>query len=268
MSVGQSCLIIGGYGFVGSAITRLASERGWEATPAGRDEYPGLKGSSWDVVINANGNSKKFLSDQQPADEFDMSVRTVAHSLHDLEYGLYAFLSSVDVYHDTRDPGANAEDAVIPPMELSRYGFHKYLAEELVRFNAPKQLVFRMAGFVGPGLKKNPIYDLLTGAPLRVHPDSAYQYQHTRALAETVLDEIDSFSRNGILNVAGDGLITPREVAEWIPGVTLEGDYSRMTPQRYEINIDRLKARRHVPATRETVRSFVEDVLRGKETLG
>ena len=264
----ESVLILGGRGFVGSAITRAASEQGWTVKAVGREDYPEIVGTSWDVVINANGNSKKFLSDREPANEFDQSVRSVAHSLHDIQFGRYVFLSTVDVYPDKANPAHNAETTAIDPMKLSRYGFHKWQAEQLVRFNAPSWLILRMAGFVGPGLKKNPIYDLLTGAPLRVHPDSAYQYQHTATLAATVLDLLGQPAANRILNVAGDGVITLREVAAWIPGAALPPPSDGLTPEYYETNIDQLKAIRSVPTTKETVHAFVRAVQDGKEMVG
>ena len=40
----------------------------------------------------------------------------------------------------------------------------RYLAEQLVQAVHPRWLVIRMAGFVGLGLRKNAIFDMLTGA--------------------------------------------------------------------------------------------------------
>lgn len=263
----DSLLILGGKGFVGSALVRAARARGLNITAVDRDDYPSAVGRAWDVIINANGNSKKFLANQDPAGEFDQSVGSVVRSLHDMTCGRYVFLSTVDVYPDTRDPRHNREDTPIDPARLSRYGFHKWQAEQQVRFNAPAWLILRMAGFVGPGLRKNPIYDLLTGAPLRVHPDSAYQYQHADTLAATALDLVAEGRTGEMLNVAGDGLITPREVAAMIPGAALADPPPGLTPEHYEINIDRLKTMRPVPSTRDTVAQFVRNVLSGGETL-
>ncbi|MFP6672230.1 MAG: hypothetical protein VB857_12515, partial [Pirellulaceae bacterium] len=46
-----TCLIIGGRGFVGSAISAVAQERGWQVTIAGRSESESLAGSRFDLVI-------------------------------------------------------------------------------------------------------------------------------------------------------------------------------------------------------------------------
>ncbi len=263
MTESADVIVIGAAGFVGSAIAAEARARGLNVLPLTRDTYrPGLR-AKW--IINANGNSKKYLAREQPVREFDLSVRSVMHSLHDFTCERYCFLSSIDVYDNVSDPAANAETAFIRRDRLSPYGLHKLIAEDLVRAYAPRRLILRMGGFVGPGLRKNAIYDLLKGLPLRVHPDSRYQYQHTRALAATALDLLADDTADDTWNVAGDGAISLREIAAWIPGVVLPEPIG--APEHYEINIEKLKRRGPVAATRETVRRFVEDVRAGRETL-
>ena len=45
--------------------------------------------------------------------------------------------------------------------------------------------VLRLAGMVGPGLRKNPVYDILQGEPLRIHPESQYQFLHAEDAAHS-----------------------------------------------------------------------------------
>ena len=175
--------VLGGKGFVGSAIVRELQGRGANVTVIDKDEYADAIGASFDILINANGNSKKYLALKDPASEFELSVSSVAHSLKDFEIGCYVHLSTIDVYHDHSDPGANSEETHINTSLLSPYGMHKYMAEQLVSYYADRWLIFRMAGFVGPGLWKNSIHDMLTHQPIRVHLDSEYQYLHINALA-------------------------------------------------------------------------------------
>lgn len=263
MSSTADLLVLGATGFVGSAIVAEARSRGLTVLEIGRDNYkPGLS-ARW--LINANGNSKKYLAREQPAREFDLSVRSTMQSLHDFQYERYCFLSSIDVYDNVHNPSANGENAAIQRDKLSPYGLHKLMAEDLVRHYAPHWTILRMGGFIGPGLRKNSIYDLLKGVPLRVHPDSRYQYQHTRALAQIALDFLADGAEHEIVNVAGSGTVSIREIAGWIPGAQLPA--STGEPEHYEINIERLRARREVASTRDTVRRFVEDVLAGHEHL-
>jgi len=263
----STCLILGARGFVGSALVAEAERRGYRTWPVDVDEYAAARGTVCDLLINANGNSKKYLAAQDPAGEFDLSVRSVAHALQDFRYRRYVHLSTVDVYPEHADPARNAEDAVIDTARLSPYGLHKLLAEQLVRYYARDWLVLRLAGLVGRGLRKNSVYDLLKGRPLRVHPDSAYQYLHTRDLARLVFELAESAGSAETWNVAGDGLITLREVAALIPGCVPTTAVADAPLERYAINISKLKAWQPVPATVETVRQFVRAVLAGEEVL-
>ncbi len=255
-------LVLGAKGFVGSAVAAEAAQRGLHIIAVDKDEYDAARGAACDVLINANGNSKKYLAAQDPALEFDLSVRSVERSLHDFRFGLYVHLSSCDVYADPSSPATTDEDVPVDPRRLSQYGFHKWLAEQLVRHDARRWLIVRMGGFVGPRLWKNSIHDLLTGAPLRVHPDSAYQYLDTRDFARILFTLIHAGLEGAIVNVTGDGVVRLREVADWLglaaPPLA-EGD---LPVEHYEIALDRL--RRHIapPPTRDTVRRFLDECRR------
>ena len=89
--------IIGGNGFVGTGIRTALEKNGIRCTTIRRDTYDTLRGSSFDILINANGNSKKYLAAQSPKEEFLASVVSVQQSLADFTYGLYIHCSSVDV---------------------------------------------------------------------------------------------------------------------------------------------------------------------------
>lgn len=263
MSETADLLVLGATGFVGSAVVAEAKARGLSVLELGRNNYTTGLSARW--IINANGNSKKYIATEQPAREFDLSVRSVMQSLHDFRFERYCFLSSIDVYDNVRDPAANAECAAIQRERLSPYGLHKLLAEDLVRSYAKQWIILRMGGFVGPGLRKNSIYDLLNGAPLRVHPDSRYQYQHTRAAARIALDFLAEGADRELCNIAGAGTISLREIAEWIPGAQIPAADGQS--EHYEVNLARLQSKRAVASTRETVQQFVEDVRAGRVTL-
>jgi nucleoside-diphosphate-sugar epimerase len=261
---GKTCIVLGGHGFVGSAVAAEAAQRGLSVRVVDKNDYAQAAGSSCDLLINANGNSRKYLAVKDPGQEFDLSVRTVKHSLVDFRAGLYIYLSSIDVYHpDTTDPRFNAETAELRTSRMSPYGFHKFLAEEIVRHDAPRWMVFRMGGFVGPGLWKNSIHDLLHGEPLRVHPDSRYQYLHTRDLAAIVLDLAAQGIAGEIFNIAGDGLMSLRDVAAQIPSARLPDNADALPSETYEVNIGKLKGLHAVPRTVDTVKAFLQERLKG-----
>jgi len=197
--------IIGGSGFVGSAYTRLLASRCVPHVVISRTNYDDYVGQSCDVLINANGNSKKFMAVRDPKWEFDASVRSVLHSLEDFRADKYVFLSTGDVYPDQSTPLLTKEDRQIAVKDQSRYGFHKYVAEQLVRALHPKYLILRMGGFVGQGLKKNAIHDLLTDSPLWLTEDSELQFISTDTAARLVwrLLEVSAYGETVNLGPVG-----------------------------------------------------------------
>ncbi len=259
MTAQQTCLILGGKGFVGRAIAEEARQRGYSVVIVDKDEYEATKGTTCDLLINANGNSKKFLARENPRLEFDLSVRSVLYSLNDFTAKRYVHLSTMDVYPDVFDPRLNHEGVTIDTSRQSPYGFHKYLAEQLVCHYAGDWLIFRMAGFVGQGLWKNPIFDLLNNIPLRVHPDSEYQYLNTRDLANSVFEMTKQDLSHEIFNITGQGVISLREVSRLITGHHIDSSCETFPKEHYEMNVEKICRYVRIPETRETVSVFIRD---------
>lgn len=263
----KKAIILGGSGFLGSALCAEAQKRGWEVIPVNRSDYPQYAGMSCDVLINADGNSRKYLADQDANLDFDLSVRSVSLSLHDIRPKLYVYLSSIDVYSNKSNPGCNHEESIIAHEKLSCYGFNKFLAEQLVRRHAKSWLILRLGGFVGPGLKKNAIHDLLMKEKIHVHPDSRYQYIDTGTMAAIAFQLIESGPQKAIFNLAGDGTVSVREIAKLIPGNLMAGAPLDKRPEHYEVNLSKIKTVAAIPSTRETVERFVKDVQAGTVQL-
>ena len=140
--------VIGASGFVGSAFVRhLRSLPSGDInlTEVTRSNYESHLGNHHDVVIHCAGNSRKYFADKSPFDEFDSSVGVVVRSLRDYPANCHILISSVDVYSDLSGHSTTREDATRAAVSSSHYGFHKYLAEEIVRHHALSWLVFRLA---------------------------------------------------------------------------------------------------------------------------
>ncbi|HEX3151777.1 MAG TPA: NAD(P)-dependent oxidoreductase [Gemmataceae bacterium] len=251
--------VIGARGFVGSAfVSHLASIQGVEVMSVTRDNYADLRGRSSDIVIEASCNSKKYLADERPVEEFELSVVHRQRTLIDFPAGLHVHVSSVDVYSDLSSLEGTHEDTPNDLARVSRYGCHKLLAEQLVRHYARRWLIVRLGGMVGPGLRKNPVYDILHGLPLRIHPDSQYQFMHTAAVARIVWQLIESGQVDEVFNVCGVGLISPREIGR-LAGRQMDlsqvgaGDGARVV----HANTDKLRRLAILPDTEATVAAFV-----------
>lgn len=252
----MKALILGAHGLAGSAFMRVWSARGIECVAVTRENYDTLRGSSADIFVNANGNSSKFRARQDPDGEYGRSVRPVLNSLQDFSIGRYVLLSSADVYNNTEDPAANAESAAIDRDALSPYGAHKHLAEAALTENGRQALVLRLGGLIGPGLKKNPIYDIQHGDQLFVHPDSRFGYLHTDDLAEIALQLLSRPAAERIINVAGAGLVRIADVMAQLGRADMPVDASAI-PVRYEINTQTLAQYVTVPESRRALERYL-----------
>lgn len=252
-------LILGGAGFVGSGLARACAARGLPHEVITRANYADWKGHSCRLLINANGNSRKPLAREAPLTDFDASVRSVRASLDDFRFGLYVHLSSCDVYPDCSSPDATTEDTPLDPARQSPYGFHKYLAEQCVRHRARHHLILRLGGFVGPGLRKNAIFDILHGGPLWLDPESELQFLSTGAAAGLILDLAEQHAGGGELyNLCGAGVVRLRDVMEVArtPDLPVQPGSPRV---RYDVNVAKAARRVTLPSSRETVFVFVRE---------
>lgn len=251
-------LLIGAHGFVGSAFGRLFAQQGIPHEPITRDSYASSVGRAGTVLINAAGNSRKYLAETDWPADFEASVQSVARTIRDFAVDRYVLISSVDVYNCLDDPDANSEDAIIDPLRLSTYGFHKYIAEACVRRHLPSWLIVRVGGMVGPGLKKNPVFDILHGEPLRIHPDSRYQFMSTDAVAQVVWRLIEAGRTNRVINVCGAGLISPREISELAGKPLVVAPEALVAePRIVHINTRLVETIAPPPETRTTVADFI-----------
>lgn len=249
--------VVGGRGFVGSAYVRLFERLGVDHRAISRENAADFAGSGCDILINANGNSKKFLASQDPLRDFDLSVRSVAATLSDIKAKTYVFLSTGDVYPDPSAPALTCEDAPIAIEQVSRYGLHKLLAEQLVRGTQPRWLIVRMGGFVGPGIKKNAIFDLLHSRPVWLSPASELQFIGTDRAAEIVWDLCQQDLAGEVVNLGARNLVNLGKLHGEIES---ESSFQPDAPTvRYELNLQKLATlyRGTLPDSRDEVQAFV-----------
>jgi len=218
-----------------------------------RSNYDSFRGRRFRVLIDADGRSDKRAATRAPLEDFAANVETVARSLRDFAYDHYTLISSVDVYDDLSDRSRTSESMSPDPLRLSAYGLHKYVAELLVRRHVPRWTIFRLGPVVGPGLRKNAIFDLLAFAKLYVHPRSTYPYVDTRAVARIVRSLAE---RPGeIFNVCGHGEVELGDIARRL-SIDLPAVDDRLPEEHYRIDVSKLAAAIEVPGSLETVLAF------------
>jgi nucleoside-diphosphate-sugar epimerase len=211
-----------------------------------------------DVLINANGNSKKFLAKDDPKLEFQASVASVRNSLVDFKFKKYVFLSTSDVYPDCSAPALTDEDMLLPVDRQSPYGFHKHMAELCVRHAARDWLIVRQGGFVGPGMKKNAVFDVLNGEKLWVHPDSRFQFIGTEDSAKIVMQLVHDGVSNEVFNLSGSGTISVQDIMRMagrsIPSI------ADATPVHCEMSLAKISRHCKVPSTEASVKAFLDAI--------
>lgn len=230
--------ILGGEGYVGSAYARLCGAKGLPHTVITRKNYESLVGASCDVFVNANGNSRKFMAERDPKWEFDASVRSVVHALEDFKSGVYVQLSTGDVYPDQSRTELTREESAINPQRQSRYGLHKHLAEQTVLARHPRALVIRMGGFVGYGMKKNAIFDMLHDQPVWLTPDSELQFIQTDTAARLVWALLDAEAFGEVVNLGARGVVRIGDIHERLGSQSAFSLEARSV--RFELSIDKL----------------------------
>jgi nucleoside-diphosphate-sugar epimerase len=250
--------IIGGGGFVGSGFARYCRARGLDHRIVTRENYNSFRGTGCDVLVDASGNSRKYLSDREPLADFDRSVRQVYQTLEMISAERYVLISTGDVYNDPSSPATTRENRPIDIKNLSRYGQHKFVAEQLAMVRHPRWLIIRAGGFVGPGLRKNAVFDILSGGKVWLSPQSKLQFIHTDAAAALVMALVEQNISGEIVNLGGRGTIQLGELHAEI-GSTAIFD-SEAPTIIYELSLEklgRLAPGSKIPTSRDTVRAFV-----------
>jgi nucleoside-diphosphate-sugar epimerase len=248
--------IIGYKGFLGSAIYSYF----WTKYPYGvmgisKDNYAETP-KEFDILINANGSPLKRLADTDPRADFEMNVKSVMDTLSEFKFRKYVYISSVEVYGDHEDQDRNAEE-VEPDEKLTcNYGFNKHLAEKLVKRYAKSSLIFRLGRMVGPGLKKNIVYDIVHTGKTFVSPLSKYQFIDTPSVAKTMDDMLGQGIENETFNLCGDGLVSGEEIAD-MAGKQLDMALYEQPREAFNINISKVCRFVTVPQSRDSVRKYV-----------
>lgn len=129
-----------------------------------------------------------------------------------------------------------------------------------MRFEAKKYLICRFGGFVGEGLKKNPIFDITNELPLWLDPQSKLQFIDKDEAVNVVFKLLNLGLHNEFINICGNGLVCLQDV------IKLAQTKSEIKPNSpkvlYNININKLLSYIHVKTSKEVVEDFVNKNLK------
>lgn len=145
--------LIGFTGFVGSSLLRQAPfESLFRST-----NISNIKGQSYDTVVCAGAPAQKWIANRDPEADRQKIDDLIAH-LKTIQCKTFILISTVDVF---KSPIGVDEDTDVDESGLHAYGLHRRLLEKFVAIHFANYLIVRLPGLVGPGLRKNVIFDFL-----------------------------------------------------------------------------------------------------------
>lgn len=146
--------LIGWSGFVGSTLLKQAT---FDACYRSTDIQE-IQGRKFDVVVCAGAPAQKWKANKEP--EADRAgIASLIHHLDKVQCGTFVLISTVDVFARPVDVD---EDTVVP-QHAEAYGGNRRWLEEFVADRFTQHCIVRLPGLVGPGLRKNIIFDFLNG---------------------------------------------------------------------------------------------------------
>lgn len=145
--------LVGCSGFVGATLCRQASfDAQYRST-----NIADIRDRSFSTLVCAAAPAQKWIANRDP-DADRRNIEVLAGHLDRVRCERFVLVSTVDVF---RDPLGVDEDSPVPEGGLHPYGLHRRWLETFVQSRFSDHLVVRLPGLVGPGLRKNVIYDLL-----------------------------------------------------------------------------------------------------------
>ena len=152
-------VLIGFSGFVGSTLLKQAHfESLYRSTNIGE-----IKGKSFDMVVCAGAPAQKWIANREPEADREKIEGLIEH-LKSMTCKTFVLISTVDVF---KSPNGVNEDTPIEEVGLHAYGLNRRLLENFVENHFSNYLIVRLPGLVGPGLRKNVIFDFLNDNNLR-----------------------------------------------------------------------------------------------------
>lgn len=235
----KTLAILGANGMLGSDLVKYLGQK-FIITSIDKKNYELQKNKSFDIFINANGNSRRYWANENPNLDFIASTVSVHKTMLDFKCDLYIYISSIDVYGNRSNPKNTKETIEIHTDNLQPYGFHKYLSEIIVRKYKSKFLIIRPSYILGTKIKKGPIFDLLNNQPLFITDKSKFQLISSKAISEIIEVLTEKKIKNTLFNVGGIGTFKFKDARKYFNVNPKLLD--NIETQIYEMNTGKLKS--------------------------
>lgn len=233
----KTLAVIGGNGMLGSDLVKYLGSQ-FLITSIIKENYLQFVGKKFDILVNANGNSKRFWAIKNPLEDFIISTISVYKSIFDFRYSTYIYISSSDVYVNHENSASTFENQIQDSSKLSSYGLHKYLSESIIKNHCKSYIILRASMLLGKNLKKGPIYDIINKNPLFIAKTSRLQMISTREVANVINFMLDKRIKNDIFNLGGKGVVDFKKIQSYFSAPISFQDKNET--QIYEMNVSKL----------------------------
>jgi len=250
----KNIAVIGGEGVLGADLVEYLSPF-YSVTPITKQNYKFYIGQSFDIIVNANGNSKRFWANEHVIEDFMLSTATVYKSLFDFKFKKYIYISSSDVYENHGRRSLSKENHLPDIKNLSPYGLHKHLSEIIVKKHAKDYLILRCSMILGKNLKKGPIYDIMHNKSLFISKESRLQMITTKEISNVTNFLVKKKKSNEIFNVGGKGTVSFNNISSFFSNPV---KFSKSAEkQTYEINVDKLNKMYNLCSSKSYLQEFL-----------
>jgi hypothetical protein len=217
--------LIGYTGFVGQTLLR---QRGFERQYNSKT-IQDIRGEALDTIVCAGAPAAKWIADRDP--EADIAnLKTLADHMGSTEARTCILVSTVDVFADSRGMD---EDSPIVEDRITPYGRNRLWLERFVQERFERSLVVRLPGLVGPGLRKNAIFDFRNDNNLHaIDSRGVYQFYPMVNLWADLTTALDNGI--GLLHLTG-APISVAEVAREGFGIAFDNVVPERTPAVYDL---------------------------------
>jgi hypothetical protein len=145
--------LIGYTGFVGSTLCKQVP---FVSRYRSTDIHE-IRGKAFETVVCAGAPAQKWIANREPELDRQKIEGLIAH-LDTLSSKSFVLISTVDVF---KVPVGVDERTSVDEAGLHAYGLNRRLLEKFVETRFADHLIVRLPGLVGPGLRKNVIFDFL-----------------------------------------------------------------------------------------------------------
>lgn len=207
--------ITGSDGFIGKRLSEVLENKGYGLVKydlSNLDIRNKVKISNEiDIIYHLAALNKPYLSKINPAETFEANVLgtlNLLEAVRNSNVKKIIYASSVLVYKDltkTKETDSVGYNGIYP------YGFEKFIGEEYIKMYSQlfgiDYLILRITGVYGPGMYKNPIFDLVQGflnnnLKLYVNKDSVYNFIYIDDVVDALVAALDW--KNDVFNVSSD----------------------------------------------------------------